>query len=182
MSRIGNRILTLPEMVKINIAPNNVVTVSGPKGELSAQFSPLITIKHNETTKSIQTLRANELKHTKQLHGTTNSLLANMIEGVAHGFSKSLDIVGVGYKANLNGNKLILNLGYSHPIELEIPSSIKVESPKPTQVIISGIDKQLVGAFAANIRAYRKPEPYKGKGIKYTNEHIIRKEGKAAGK
>lgn len=182
MSRIGNRILTLPEAVNIKVAPGNVVTISGPKGALTSQFSPLITIIVDEAAKTIKTIRANEIKHTKQLHGTTNSLLANMIEGVSQGFSKSLEIIGVGYKANLNGNKLVLNLGYSHPVELEIPASISVEAPKPTQVIIKGIDKQLVGAFAANIRAYRKPEPYKGKGIKYSDEHIIRKEGKAAGK
>lgn len=182
MSRIGNRILTLPPAVNIQVAPGNVVTVSGPKGELTAKFSPLITITVDANTNTIKTTRANEIKHTKQLHGTTNSLIANMIEGVSQGFSKSLEIVGVGYKANLNGNKLVLNLGYSHPVELEIPASISVEAPKPTQVVIKGIDKQLVGAFAANIRAYRKPEPYKGKGIKYSDEHIIRKEGKAAGK
>jgi large subunit ribosomal protein L6 len=180
MSRIGNRILTIPQGVEVNIIPDNTVTVKGPKGQLTQKFSPLITISLKDT--ELTTTRANENKHTKQLHGTTNSLIQGMIIGVNSGFKKELQIIGVGYKAILAGNKLNLALGYSHPIEYLIPQGIVVEVPKPTSVLISGIDKQLVGEVAANIRAYRKPEPYKGKGIRYIDEFVIRKEGKAAGK
>lgn len=180
MSRIGNRILTIPQGVEINVAPDNTVSIKGPKGQLTQKFSPLIKISIEGS--ELKTVRANEIKHTKQLHGTTNSLLAGMITGVDQGFKKELQIVGVGYRANLQGNKLNLALGYSHPIEYLIPQGISVEVPKPTSVIIQGIDKQLVGQVAADIRAYRKPEPYKGKGVKYADEFIIRKEGKAAGK
>ncbi|ATZ16174.1 large subunit ribosomal protein L6 [Entomoplasma freundtii] len=182
MSRIGNRLLSIPEGVEVTLEPNNTVIVKGPKGELSQKFSPLITIEIDQESRTVKTLRANEIKHTKQLHGTTNSLIAGMLEGVSKGFEKNLQIVGVGYKANLNGKKLGLSLGFSHPVECEIPEGLTVEVPKPTNIIIRGINKQLVGEFAANIRAYRKPEPYKGKGIKYADEKIIRKEGKAAGK
>jgi len=180
MSRIGNRILSIPANVEVNIAENNVVTIKGSKGELMQKFSHLIEIKiqGNELT----TTRKNEIKHTKQLHGTTNSLLQGMLTGVSVGFSKELDIVGIGYRAALAGNKLNISLGYSHPIEYVIPFGITVETPKPTEIKISGINKQLVGQVAADIREFRKPEPYKGKGIKYKNEKIIRKEGKAAGK
>ncbi|ATZ17018.1 50S ribosomal protein L6 [Williamsoniiplasma luminosum] len=180
MSRIGNRILTVPAGVELSISENNTVTIKGPKGQLTQQFSPLIKIEVQGT--ELKTTRANEVKHTKQLHGTTNSLLQGMLIGVSEGFKIELDIIGVGYKANLVGSTLNLALGYSHPIAFEIPKEITVEVPKPTAVIITGISKQLVGEVAAKIRAYRKPEPYKGKGIKYKDEHIIRKEGKAAGK
>lgn len=180
MSRIGNRLLAIPAGVEINISDDNTVTVKGPKGTLTQKFAPVIKIEVKDG--NVITTRANEVKHTKQLHGTTNSLIQGMLTGVSDGFTKELTIIGVGYKANLVGNKLNLALGYSHPIEYLIPQGITVEVPKPTQVIITGIDKQLVGEVAANIRAYRKPEPYKGKGVKYSDEHIIRKEGKAAGK
>ncbi|PPE06077.1 50S ribosomal protein L6 [Williamsoniiplasma lucivorax] len=180
MSRIGNRILTVPAGVEINISENNTVTIKGPKGQLTQQFSPLIKIEVQGT--ELTTTRANEVKHTKQLHGTTNSLLQGMLTGVSDGFKIELEIIGVGYKANLAGSILNLALGFSHPITFAIPQGITIEVPKPTQVLVSGISKQLVGEVAAKIRAYKKPEPYKGKGIKYKNEHIIRKEGKAAGK
>ncbi|ATG97185.1 50S ribosomal protein L6 [Mesoplasma lactucae] len=180
MSRIGNRSLTLPAGVEISVAANNEVTVKGPKGTLIKEFSPLITIDVKDG--AVTTTRANEQKHTKQLHGTTNSIIKGMIEGVSNGFSKELQIVGVGYRAQLAGNKLNLSLGFSHPVAYDIPEGITIEVPKPTIVIVKGIDKQLVGQVAADIRSYRRPEPYKGKGVRYADEHIIRKEGKAAGK
>ncbi len=180
MSRIGNRILAIPAGVEVKIEPNNVVTIKGPKGELKQTFSPLIEIKVNEA--EIATIRKNEQKHTKQLHGTTNSLIQGMLTGVSEGFVKQLEIVGVGYRAALAGNKVNLSLGFSHPVEYIIPDGITIEVPKPTEIKVAGIDKQLVGEVAANIRAYRRPEPYKGKGVKYKDEKIIRKEGKAAGK
>ncbi|WP_434329398.1 50S ribosomal protein L6 [Mycoplasma capricolum subsp. capricolum] len=180
MSRIGNRLLQIPNGVEVKIAENNLVTITGSKGTLSKQFSPLIKIEVEEN--KLITKRLNEQKHTKQLHGTTNSLLQGMLTGVSEGFKKELQITGVGYKAAVNGPKLNLSLGYSHPVEFEIPDGVVIQAVKPTELAITGIDKQLVGQVAANIRAYRKPEPYKGKGIKYKNETIIRKEGKAAGK
>ncbi|AGR41599.1 50S ribosomal protein L6 [Spiroplasma taiwanense] len=180
MSRIGNRVLTIPPGVEVKNEGNNVVIIKGPKGELKQTFSTLIEIKVDGT--ELKTLRINEQKHTKQLHGTTNSLLEGMLVGVHTGFVKELEIVGVGYRAALAGDKINLSLGFSHPVEYLIPKGITVEIPKPTEIKISGIDKQLVGEVAANIRAYRRPEPYKGKGVKYKNEKIIRKEGKAAGK
>ncbi|WP_339030126.1 50S ribosomal protein L6 [Spiroplasma endosymbiont of Cantharis nigra] len=180
MSRIGNRILSIPAGVEVKVETNNVVTIKGSKGELIQTFSHLIEIKVEGS--ELQTLRKNEQKHTKQLHGTTNSLIKGMLTGVSEGFVKELEIVGVGYRAALAGNKINLSLGFSHPVEYEVPNGILVEIPKPTEIKISGIDKQLVGEVAANIRAYRRPEPYKGKGVKYKDEKIIRKEGKAAGK
>ncbi|AHI53293.1 50S ribosomal protein L6 [Spiroplasma culicicola] len=180
MSRIGNRILTIPAGVEVKVETNNVVTIKGSKGELTQTFSPLIEIKVEGA--QLSTVRKNEQKHTKQLHGTTNSLLQGMLTGVSEGFVKELEIVGVGYRAALAGNKINLSLGFSHPVEYTIPQGISVEIPKPTEIKISGISKQLVGEVAANIRGYRRPEPYKGKGVKYKNEKIIRKEGKAAGK
>ncbi|WP_339022655.1 50S ribosomal protein L6 [Spiroplasma endosymbiont of Crioceris asparagi] len=180
MSRIGNRILTVPTGVEFRVDENNLVVVKGPKGELSQRFSPLIKISLENG--SISTTRSNEVKHTKQLHGTTNSIISGMLEGVSKGFSKELLIVGVGYKAALAGNKINLSLGYSHPVDFTVPKGITVEIPKPTIIKVSGIDKQLVGQVCAEIRAFKRPEPYKGKGIKYSDEKIIRKEGKAAGK
>ncbi|AKU80254.1 50S ribosomal protein L6 [Spiroplasma turonicum] len=180
MSRIGNRILPIPNGVEVKVEGNNVVTIKGQKGELKQTFSPLIKIIVED--QQIKTIRENEIKHTKQLHGTTNSILEGMLTGTHTGFVKELSIVGVGYRAALAGNKINLSLGFSHPVEYEIPQGITVEIPKPTEIKIMGINKQLVGQVAADIRAYRKPEPYKGKGVKYKDEKIIRKQGKAAGK
>lgn len=180
MSRIGNKTITIPAGVEVSIAAGNEVTVKGPKGTLTRQFSPLIEIKVEENT--INCVRANEEKHTKQLHGTTRALLANMIEGVHQEFVKELEINGIGYKAAIQGDKLVLNIGYSHPIEYPFRDGVKIEVPKITEIKVSGIDKQLVGEVAANIRNFRKPEPYKGKGIKYKGEVIRRKEGKTAAK
>lgn len=180
MSRIGNKTITIPEGVTIEITSGNEVTVKGPKGSLTRQFNPLIEIKVENGV--VNCVRKNEAKHTKQLHGTTRALLANMIEGVHKEFVKQLEIVGIGYKAAINGNKLVLNLGYSHPIEVLITPDVKIECPSVTEIKVSGIDKQRVGEIAANIRNFRKPEPYKGKGVKYKGEHIRRKEGKTAAK
>lgn len=180
MSRIGNKTITVPAGVEITITGSNEVTVKGPKGTLTRQFSPLIGIKVEDGV--VTCTRANEEKHTKQLHGTTRALLNNMIEGVHTGFTKVLEIVGIGFKAALSGNKLVLNVGYSHPVEFVAEEGVKIEVPSATEVRVSGIDKQRVGELAANIRATRKPEPYKGKGIRYKGEQIRRKEGKTAGK
>ncbi len=180
MSRIGNKTITIPEGVEVTISSSNEVTVKGPKGSLTRQFSPLITI--NLEGNVINCVRANEEKHTKQLHGTTRALIANMIEGVHKEFVIELEINGIGYKAGIEGNKLVMSLGYSHPIEYPFVEGVKIECPKITEIKVSGIDKQRVGEVAANIRGFRKPEPYKGKGIKYKGEIIRRKEGKTAGK
>ena len=178
MSRIGNKTITIPAGCEINVTDKNEVTVKGPKGTLTRQFSPLITIKVEEN--KIDCLRANEEKHTKQLHGTTRALINNMIVGVSEGFKKTLEIVGIGYKAELQGKNLKLSLGYSHDINYEIEDGITCEVPNPTTIIISGIDKQRVGEVSAVIRGYRKPEPYKGKGIRYQGEVVRHKEGKTA--
>ena len=180
MSRIGNKTITVPAGVEITIAEGNQVTVKGPKGTLTRKFSPLIEIKNDNGV--ITCIRANDEKHTKQLHGTTRALLHNMIVGVHEGYVKQLEIEGIGYNAALSGNKLTLRLGYSHNIEYVVEDGVTVEVPKPTQIKVSGIDKQRVGEVAANIRSFRKPEPYKGKGIHYVGEVIRRKEGKTAGK
>ena len=180
MSRIGNKTITVPAGVEITIAEGNEVTVKGPKGTLTRKFSPLIEIKNDNGV--ITCIRANYEKHTKQLHGTTRALLHNMIVGVHEGYVKQLEIEGIGYNAALSGNKLTLRLGYSHNIEYVVEDGVTVEVPKPTQIKVSGIDKQRVGEVAANIRSFRKPEPYKGKGIHYVGEVIRRKEGKTAGK
>lgn len=179
MSRIGNRKLKIPVGVEVTIQPNNVI-VKSAKGQLEQAIPSVITVAAKEGV--VTTTRVNDVKHSKQLHGTINSLIQGMLEGVSKGFKKELEINGVGYRAALDGDKLTLSLGYSHQIEYKIPQGITIILPKPTQIIVEGISKQLVGEVAANIRNYRKLEPYKGKGIKYKNEHIIRKEGKSAGK
>ncbi len=177
MSRIGKRIIAIPENVTVDINDNTVI-VKGPKGELSMPISKNIEVEVKE--KEVYVNRTNELIPTKQMHGTTNANIKNMIDGVSNGFSKSLEIVGVGYRFNVKGNTLVINAGYSHPVELEVPEGIKLEQKSNTEIEVSGIDKTKVGEFAANIRKVRKPEPYKGKGIKYAGEHIRRKEGKKA--
>lgn len=180
MSRIGNKAITLPAGVTVDVQAGNFVNVKGPKGELSFQFNSELEIATEVSECVVK--RPNDTKTMKMMHGTTRALLHNMVVGVSDGFKKELEINGVGYRAALQGNKVVISAGYSHPVELEIPKGLKVELPKNTQIIISGIDKQLVGQFAAEIREVRKPEPYKGKGIKYADEHIRRKEGKTAKK
>ena len=175
MSRIGNKLVEIPAGVTVT-QDGNTVTVKGAKGELTQTFSELIemTVDGNIVTFS----RSNEEKFTKSIHGTVRALFNNMVIGVSEGFKKELNLVGVGYRAQLQGNKLVLNVGYSHPTEFTPEEGLTVEVPTNTQIIISGYDKERVGALAANIRSIRPPEPYKGKGIKYVNEIIRRKEGK----
>ena len=180
MSRIGNKPIALPAGVTVTVADENNVTVKGAKGELSAKFDSILTIEVSATEVLVK--RPNDSKEAKTIHGTTRALLNNMVVGVSEGFKKTLEINGVGYRAQLQGNKLIVSAGYSHTVEKEIPAGLKVELPKNTQIIISGANKQEVGQFAAEIREIRKPEPYNGKGIKYDYEHIRRKEGKTAKK
>ena len=180
MSRIGVKPITVPAGVEVTIAADNTVTVTGPKGTLVRQFSPVISI--NQEDNVITVARSSEQKTHKQLHGTTRALLANMIEGVHVGFKKELEIVGIGYRGQMKGNTLVLNIGYSHPVEVEGEEGVKIETPSNTKIVVSGISKERVGQVAAQIREVRKPEPYKGKGIKYVDERIIRKEGKTAGK
>ncbi len=179
MSRIGNKPILLPADVTVNVE-NHHINVKGPKGELSFDFDANlnVVVEGNE----LHVKRPNDTKWMKTIHGTTRALIHNMVEGVSKGFTKSLEINGVGYRAALQGNKVVLTVGYSHAVELTIPAGLKVELPKNTIINISGVDKQLVGQFAAEIREVRKPEPYKGKGIKYSDEHIRRKEGKTAKK
>ena len=180
MSRIGNKAIAIPQGVTVTVAEGNNVTVKGPKGELTSQFNNELTISVEATEVLVK--RPNDTKEMKTVHGTTRALLHNMVVGVSEGFKKQLEINGVGYRAQLQGNKVILSAGYSHTVDMEIPEGLKVELPKNTIIVISGIDKQKVGQFAAEIREVRKPEPYKGKGIKYDYEVIRRKEGKTAKK
>lgn len=179
MSRIGNKPILLPADVTVTIENSNI-TVKGPKGELSLDFDAnlQVVVEGNELTVK----RPNDTKWMKTIHGTTRALVHNMVVGVSQGFTKTLEINGVGYRAQLTGNKLVVNAGYSHTCDFEVPQGLKVELPKNTIINISGIDKQLVGQFAAEVRSVRKPEPYKGKGIKYSDEHVRRKEGKTAKK
>ncbi len=175
MSRIGNRIIRVPEGVTVeNI--NNVVTVKGPKGTLTQPMLKDITMKQEGNEITLERLNEN----AKAMHGTMNALVNNMITGVTKGYSKGLEIIGVGYRFNVQGNKLVVSAGYSHPVEVMIPEGITVEANGNTEITIKGIDKVLVGEFAANVRKIRQPEPYKGKGIRYKDEHVRRKEGKKA--
>lgn len=179
MSRIGRKPITLPNDVNFNL-DNEMVTVKGPKGTLSRAIHKDMKVTVQDNVIVIE--RPSDNKLHRSLHGTTRSVIANMVNGVTEGFSKTLDLVGVGYRANKTGNKLVLNVGYSHPVEIEPESGIEFEVPSNTKIIVKGIDKELVGATAAKIRSVREPEPYKGKGIKYENERVLRKEGKAGKK
>lgn len=176
MSRIGLKPIEIPAGVEVKVNDNNVVVVKGPKGELTQQQDKDMTINIDNNTITVS--RPSESKNHKSLHGLTRSLIENMIEGVNGGYKKTLVIEGTGYRAAKAGKKLTLNLGYSHPIEVEDPEGIEVEVPDAHTIVITGIDKQKVGNFAANIRDFRKPEPYKGKGIKYIDEYVRRKVGK----
>lgn len=175
MSRIGNRIITVPAGVTVELN-NNIVTVKGPKGELTQPMLKDITMKQEENQIVLE--RKNE--NAKAMHGTMNALISNMIKGVTEGYAKTLEIIGVGYRFNVQGNKLVIAAGYSHPVEIMIPEGLTVEANGNTEITVKGIEKVLVGEFAAKIREVRQPEPYKGKGIRYKNEHIVRKEGKKA--
>jgi len=179
MSRVGKQVIAVPAGVTITVGNGNAVTVKGPKGSLSFTFNSDITINATATEVSV-TRPSDSLKH-RALHGTTRALLANMVKGVTEGYTKILDIKGVGYRASLQGsNTLIVNVGYSNPVEVTIPEGITVEVPANTEIHIKGIDKQAVGEFAANVRKIRQPEPYQGKGIRYRGEFVRRKEGKTA--
>ena len=180
MSRIGRMPITVPAGVDVKIGEGNVVTVKGPKGELTQSLRPemIITLEDGH----IHVARPSEDKLHRSLHGLTRSLINDMVVGVTQGFKKELEINGVGYRASKEGNKLVMNLGYSHLVTVEEIDGITIEVPAQNKVVIHGIDKQKVGQFAANVRAKRPPEPYKGKGIKYANEVIRHKEGKAGGK
>lgn len=178
MSRIGIRPIEIKEGIEIAIDNKNVVTVKGPKGTLSEAIPQDIKVAKEEN--SIVVTRPTETKRHKSLHGLSRSLINNMVEGVTNGYQKKLELNGVGYRANLQGKKLVLNLGYSHPVEMEQPEGIELEVPSQTEIIVKGANKQQVGNYAAKIRELRKPEPYKGKGIKYVDEYIRRKEGKTA--
>ena len=175
MSRVGNRIITIPENVTVT-TDKNIVTVKGPKGELSTEINPNISV----------VIEGNELKVTrksdnyKAFHGTANANINNMIIGVTEGFEKKLESVGVGYRFAIKGNELVVSAGYSHPVNVKVPEGINIECPSNTELTVRGIDKILVGEFSANVRKIRKPEPYKGKGIRYKDEYIIRKVGKKA--
>lgn len=179
MSRIGNRVLTIPSGVTVEIVDNTIKT-KGPKGELSYTFDKAISVAVEDD--KVKVTRSNETKQVKSLHGTTNALVANMLTGVSVGYQKGLEAVGVGYKFAVSGKKVTVNAGYSHPVEVEVPADITVEAVSATEITVSGIDKQKVSEFAANIRKIRRPEPYKGKGIRYKGEYVRRKEGKKASK
>ena len=175
MSRIGNKVVVIPEGVTVTQDGNNI-TVKGPKGELTRTFSS--DIKMNIEGNEVTFTRPNDSKEMKTSHGTTRANFNNMVVGVSEGFQKALELIGVGYRAQLQGSKLVLNVGYSHPVEITPPAGVTVEVPANTQVIVKGANKEEVGELAANIRGTRPPEPYKGKGIRYVGEYVRRKEGK----
>lgn len=180
MSRIGRMPIPVPKGVDIKMGEGNSLTVKGPKGTLAKGFHKDMIIKIEDGQILVQ--RPTEQKLHKALHGLTRTLINNMVEGVTKGFEKGLDINGVGYRAQKQGKKLVLTLGYSHPVEMEEPEGITFDVPAPNKIIVKGADKQIVGEYAAKIRGKREPEPYKGKGIKYEKEIVRRKEGKAGGK
>jgi large subunit ribosomal protein L6 len=177
MSRIGRKPVPVPDAVTVEIAPG-AIAVKGPKGELQQTLSPEMTIEQADGVVTVA--RPTNRGDHRALHGLTRSLIANMVEGVTEGFEKRLEIQGVGYRAALKGKNLELALGYSHPVVIEAPEGIDFEVPQPTEIIVKGIDKQLVGQVAADIRKRRPPEPYKGKGIRYKDEQVLRKVGKRA--
>lgn len=176
MSRIGNKPINIPEGVEVSLKEGNVLTAKGKQGEITRTLSPSIEI--NVSDQDIVCERPNDSKANRIAHGTTRSLVFNMVEGVANGFSKKLELNGVGYQAQKQGDKLVLNVGLSHPVEFEQPDGIEIEVPSNTEILIKGASKEAVGQLAAKVRGVRPPEPYQGKGIKYADEQIRRKEGK----
>jgi large subunit ribosomal protein L6 len=176
MSRVGKKPIEVPTGVTVTVDENNTVVVKGPKGELTNSFNKDIKIEQNDNI--ITLTRPSESKEHRTIHGTTRALLANMVTGVSEGFTRGLELVGVGYRAQLQGKKLVLNVGYSHPVEFEAEDGVEIEVPSNTKIIVKGINKEKVGALASNIRQVRPPEPYKGKGIRYEGEYVRRKEGK----
>lgn len=175
MSRIGKLPIKIPEKVDINIS-NDIISCKGPRGELNLHYNKEMNVKVEEN--EIRVTRPSDTKTHRSLHGLTRSLIANMVEGVSQGFRRKLEIVGVGFRAEMRGNNLVLNVGYSHPIVMSFPETITTSCPTANEIIIEGVDKNLVGMIAAKIRSFRKPEPYKGKGIRYEGEHVRRKAGK----
>ncbi len=180
MSRIGRAPITVPAGVEVKVDANNHITVKGPKGTLERDLVPQIKVEVAEGV--INVTRPNDEKQNRSLHGLTRTLVANMVTGVTEGYKKTLEVNGVGYRCTKEGNKLVMNIGYSHPVNVEEIDGISIEVPNPNTVVINGIDKQKVGQFAADVRAKRPPEPYKGKGIKYSDEVVRRKEGKTGAK
>lgn len=180
MSRVGRLPIEIPNGVKVDVTPDNVVTVKGPKGELVKEMHKDINITLEDN--QVVVTRPSDVAKHRALHGLTRALINNMVTGVNQGYQKTLELVGVGYKAQLKGKDLLLNLGYSHPVEIKSVEGVEFSVPETTKVVVSGIDKELVGSVAANIRVWRKPEPYKGKGIRYAGEVIRRKEGKTGKK
>ncbi|MCB9893772.1 MAG: 50S ribosomal protein L6 [Planctomycetes bacterium] len=176
MSRVGKQPIEIPSGVKVEVAGNKV-KVSGAKGSLETEFRPEISVGVDGNTVNVE--RSNDSKLAKALHGTTRALIANMIVGVTKGYQKNLDIVGVGWQGKMQGNKLVLQLGFCHTVDFVPPTGINVAIPNPQRIEVTGIDKQAVGEFAARIRSSRKPEPYKGKGVRYDGERIVRKAGKS---
>jgi large subunit ribosomal protein L6 len=176
MSRVGKKPIEVPANVTVTLGDKNTVTVKGPKGELTRVFNKDITITQEDNVLTLS--RPSDSKDHRTNHGTSRALLANMVTGVSEGFQRTLELVGVGYRAQLQGSKLVLNVGYSHPVEFTPEDGVTVEVPANTKVIVKGIDKERVGALASNIRQVRPPEPYKGKGIRYEGEVVRRKEGK----
>lgn len=179
MSRIGKLPVKIPEKVTVTLDKENELSVKGPRGELKRKFLDILDIKVGDD--SITVNRKSDEKFDRSVHGLTRALINNMVIGVTEGFSKKLEIVGVGYKAEMKGKKLVLTIGYSHPIIIGTTGDIQLSTPTPNEIVISGTDKEVVGLLAAKIRSFRKPEPYKGKGIKYSGEYIRRKAGKTAG-
>ena len=177
MSRIGKKPVIIPANVTVDVAEGNVVTVKGPKGTLTNTFHPDMILKLEGNVLTVE--RPDEEHLHKSLHGLSRTLLNNMVEGVEKGYTKELEVNGVGYRVSVQGKDLVLNIGFSHQVIMPAPEGITVETPNPNKIVISGPDKQMVGQFAAEVREKRPPEPYKGKGIKYVDEHIRRKEGKA---
>ena len=180
MSRIGLKPVTVPAGVEVKVDERNIVTVKGPKGQLTQAIDPSMKIEINDGILTVT--RPTENKKHKSLHGLSRTLINNMIIGVTEGYEKKMEIVGVGYRAAKQGKKLVLNLGFSHPVEMEDPEGVETEVPTQLEIVVRGINKQLVGNYAAKIRAWREPEPYKGKGIRYAGEHVRRKEGKTGKK
>ena len=180
MSRIGRAPIAIPAGVEIKVEDNNVVTVKGPKGTLSQKINPVISVEINGA--EVLVTRPNDEKESRSLHGLSRTLINNMVIGVTEGYKKELEVNGVGYRVQKQGDTLVMNLGYSHQVFVKEIPGITIEAPGPNEIVISGADKQLVGQFAAEVREKRPPEPYKGKGIKYSTEVIRRKEGKAGGK
>ena len=178
MSRIGNRVLTIPENVNV-VVEDNTVTVKGPKGSLDFPLTNDVIVKIDGNTLTVE---RTDTKNSNSMQGTTNAIIRNMIDGVSKGFEKGLEIIGVGYRFQVQGKLLTINAGYSHPVKITVPEGLTVEAVSNTEIVVKGINKELVGEFAANVRKVRKPEPYKGKGIRYKDEVVRRKEGKKASK